>query len=647
MIGLTTVILAGCQKQEVLTDVPVPQPLPTPEPEKDYVLADLALSLPSSYAGTRLAGSVTQDGNNWRGIKNLTLIPFTKMGEVELGDKPTYYEEGEIGKDFDNTTTSPLSSDNIRYRYYNKFYLKHGTASFLTYGKVNSSSEDNEPATNGALQVIVGNATPTSAIPVSTTVTPDNLTFRLKPIHGAATAPEKGIFIADYMTHIAQAEATVGSVSYKWATAGNPDDANDNLKKLKNLYEGFINKPINISNGDTDIMAGSAANVKAYLNKLYADLCGGDYAAFEDGTVEKAIVDNIKSRISAEQITVADVSQLTVSHDADHKVTALGVCDNYPSDMGLPDGAAVLRWVTKTDGTEGFEPQIETTLAAPISGMGRYTYPAELYYVGNSTIKTKNTEVSVSDYDGKSDWSAVVGLYTDGSAVSSNTRAVAIEKMMQYGVARLCGTVKAKTNELSDADGTPITVGDETFEVTGLIVTGQHPVGFDFKPETADDGNDHESFLYDSKLSNSEIYLYLSTSESPEFQTLLLQSKERENVNVILELKNNGADFKGENRGIVFSGTKFYLVGQVKLDNGTDTGVADGEKEDVDKRVFTQDHTTTLGMSIETLAHAYNVMPNVMTDRLQVSVTIKLNWTESTPSKVVITEEGEEDDEGE
>ena len=72
----------------------------------------------------------------------------------------------------------------------------------------------------------------------------------------------------------------------------------------------------------------------------------------------------------------------------------------------------------------------------------------------------------------------------------------------------------------------------------------------------------------------------------------------------MLELENRSdKNFKGED-GIVYKGTKFYLTGIIKLSESSNKS----EKEDVNKRVFTQDHTTTVKMTVQTLAHAYNVM---------------------------------------
>jgi hypothetical protein len=324
--------------------------------------------------------------------------------------------------------------------------------------------------------------------------------------------------------------------------------------------------------------------------------------------------------------------------NATKKVTSLGACDNYPSDKNLPDGAAALQWAKKSDNTYGFVPQIQTTTMSNVSSMNRYTYPAELYYYGNSLIKTSNTEVPEAAYSGKESWAGIVNdLYTSGTVISTNTKAVAIVDPMQYAVARLQATVLAGVNPLpTGEEKVTVTVGDTTFPVTGLIVSGQYPVNFDFTPKLDGASEDNEHFVYDSYLGSDP--LYLTTEKTSPFYTLVMQTHDYEDVTVILELENRSdKDFKGES-GIVYRGTKFYLAGKVELSHGDATAVDVSERDDVSNRVFTQDHTTIITMQVSSLAKAYNVMPNIQSGRLEVGVDINLKWVQATPQTIVFKE---------
>lgn len=579
------VILAGCQKQDVMTDTPSPQP--SPEAPATYVLADLALSLPSpSAAGTRLDESVVQaGGKSFRGIQRLTIVPFSKQGWIGLDDQPSYAEIDHLYVD------NFMTGNNEKLWYYSKVYLKHGVASFLTYGQA-TLPVSYQKKEYGSL-VLKLEDTKVPEVPEKMTVTPANLNFELEPIYDVrdgenhVVTPSEATAIADYMTSIAQAQA---DESHTWANSEN--------EKLKPLYENFVAK-----NGESfDVLAGSAANVKAYVAQLKAKL---ESYVFDEGSSELAIKTDIISRIDNEMSAACNV--------------------NYPGNRNLPDGAAVLQWCAKEDGTYGFVPQTQTTTIAPISGIYRYAYPPELYYFGNSQIKTSNTEVTTADYRGKPSWADIVNTsYTFGNAVTPNTRAVAIKDPLQYGVAQLQATVKATTSSMTDAktpEANTVTVGENTFLITGIIVSGQFPVNFDFTPQYDGASDDNEHFVYDSQLGNH----HLTTTATAPFRTLLLQTHVGEKVKVILELQNNSnTDFTGENNGIVYQGTKFYLLGEVTPPQG--------------KPVFKQDEITTMEMKVKTLKHAYNVMPNIQSGRLEVSVEINLKWTQATPQTIEFEE---------
>ena len=647
--GMAAVTLTGCQRQDEVTETPATEP--------SYVLADLALSLPPSPAGTRLDPGVTSGGDatNFRGISSLSIIPFTKQGKIVKSDKPSIIEISGVVPDF-----KKIDNDNNKelYSYYEKVFLNRGVASFLTYGQ---GAKTGKPA-NVNDKVFYGSLIPKVAgvemtyIPDRLSVTAGDLSFELETIYNEIDettkklkAPVEAKAIADYLTYIANAP-------------GWKDDGNNNLKAL---YGSYINS---MDSGKYGVIAGSAANVKAYVNELYTklqDLKNTD-ANFAKGQPARTIADEIQKRIlgigftqfivvtNTDDDNTDDDNTDDDNTDDDNKVTSLGdtpddiaIYDNYPSRRHLPDGAAVLQWGKIDENTFGFIPQIQTTNTANVSSMNRYTYPAELYYYGNSLIKTSNDEVPDSKYSGTSEmsittWKDVVDkLYTSGSVVSSNTKAVAIVDPMQYAVARLQGSVQAVTTDgkLKDKEGNDVSLmnGEEnSFKVTGLIVSGQYPVNFDFTPKLDGASEDNEHFVYDSYLGSNP--LYLTTSGTSPFYTLVLQTHDYEDVTVILELENNsGMDFVGEN-GTVYNGTKFYLAGKVEPSNGKANDVDASERDDVKSRVFTQDHTTIMRMKVKSLAEAYNVMPNIQSGRLEVGVEINLKWEQATPKTIVFEE---------
>lgn len=599
-------VLTSCQKQEDVSEVT--------EPAKTYVLADLALSLPASTAPrTRMTSDVTQSNGNFRGISKLSIIPFTSSGKVGLDDYPSYYSSG-------NTYQDLMANDQDaeqRYFYYQKFYLNRGVKSFLIYGQAAQTTDASPKTKYGSLLTNVGGVK-TSEFPNRLTDSPSALNFELEPIYpyDNTTVPTEATLLANYLTQIANTKALDGSWSWK----------NTNNVQLKTLYQSFINQDVNNTQSEVfDVIAGSSVNIKAYVEKLRADL--NSLAPQHDiGTVERSIIDGVRSRLTSYSQKL-NGKLLSVSTDVNGRID-LGVnFSNYPANIGLPDGAAVLQWTELENGTYAFVPQTEATTLASISGINRYAYPAELYYQCNSTLRTSNDEVPPGDYTGKN-WPQVLDMYTSGTAVSSNTKSVAIEETMQYAVAHLSAQVSATDGTLKDGDHHDITIGANDFPITGMIISGQNPVGFDFKPETAETGEDREKFVYDSYLRDQNGgTLYLTTTQTDAFHSLVLQTKERENISVILELRNDSQQtFKGLS-GYVFPGTKFYLAGKIVLPTNNIT-------EDYQKRVFTQDYTTTVGMKVETLAGAYNVMPNIQSERLEISVKMDLKWIQAEPESV-------------
>ena len=108
--------------------------------------------------------------------------------------------------------------------------------------------------------------------------------------------------------------------------------------------------------------------------------------------------------------------------------------------------------------------------------------------------------------------------------------------------------------------------------------------------------------------------------------TLVFQTKDGENVRFALEFENNsGQDFMGAD-GIVFKGTKFYMVGSIE--------VPIGQTDDWKKRVFTKAYTTQGTVRISSLKQAHTYLPDLLDPRLEIGVKLIPNWILSTPTNV-------------
>ena len=418
-----------------------------------------------------------------------------------------------------------------------------------------SKPSSNNPAINGKL----------SDLPTIRTNT-ENITFSLSSIHSnPLDIDADATALADYMTTIANTEG--------WSTTTNPT--------LKSYYLDFIR-----SNGEGGgLMSGAAANIKAFVAALETLLTGSD-------DLSTAIKNNIEA---------TNISSNT-----------------YPRSIGLPDGAAVIRWT----GTK-FEVRTTSTTLDNINGINRYTYPAELVFFTDSPIKTSAEEVSKDTYqemNTSTPWATFLGQHYNGStAVNTNTKAVAVENPLQYGVANLQLTLTSMAATLRDAKDEPVANANMTnLPLTGVIIGGQHTVGHNMKPrgeQTDVDG----CFIYESTI----------TAETPikyKTNTLVLQSYDDEKVPVILELENQtGHAFTGKD-GVVYPNTRFYLIALIDP-AGKGTG-------DYAGRVFTQDYTTTMSMSVASLANAYTSMPDLLAPRLEVGVQVVTKWIQATTTNV-------------
>jgi len=112
--------------------------------------------------------------------------------------------------------------------------------------------------------------------------------------------------------------------------------------------------------------------------------------------------------------------------------------------------------------------------------------------------------------------------------------------------------------------------------------------------------------------------------------TLVLQSYDHKKVPVVLEFINNSdKDFYGLD-GIILRGTKFYLAGEIDP-----AEASSGATAATVGRVFTQDYTTTLKMRVTGLAKAYNVVPNLLSPRLELGIELVSQWASTTPEEII------------
>ena len=454
------------------------------------------------------------------------------------------------------------TEESSRVEGHNNYYVDHcflmpGTDRMLVYGK-SKPSPSADQTVNGVL----------SALPTVRTKLED-IRFSLTSIRNTTEVHTEAQALADYMTRIADSEG--------WSTTTDPT--------LKSYYQDFIHS--NAEGGG--LMSGSAAHIKAFVAALNTLLAG------RTDDVSTAIKNNIAA---------TDISSNT-----------------YPRSIGLPDGAAAIRWTKNEEkGKEEFSVRTNRTAFDNINGITRYTYPAALVFFTDSPICTSTAEVPKITYQNTTMlWSAFLeAYYTGPSAVRADTKAVAVVNPLQFGVANLRLTLTGMIANIKDAKNNAVTNASmSTLPLTGVIIGGQHTVGYNMKPQGEQTDVDGR-FIYETNITTE--------TAGKSINTLVLQSYDNEKVPILLEFQNDTAyPFTGKD-GIVYPGTRFYLIGMIDP-----AGQGTGAYAD---RVFTQDYTTTMSMVVSSLANAYTCMPDLLAPRLEVGVQVVTKWIQSTTTNV-------------
>ena len=597
------------------------------EPEYDgdgSVKASLAFMVSNAARNTtRMANAVVQEGENtYRGINILAMTPFAIDGET-FADNGWKIVNTDVSA-LQLGDVSPVGLTTPTFYLYNNYSMTIGVNAFLVYGRAGT---DNVTVPSG----VNSKAYLGSLVLPENLTTPDlaNMRFSLESISPQST-PVEAELLAGYLTSIANTSG--------WSSSTN--------LKLQEIYLFFTGQ----QGAESMVIAGSSVNVVAHVNALLDKL---NQTTYENGTAEATLKESIKSNIEKTSYskTINETSYtMTLTFD-NHQLKGFDFI--YPS-IGLPDGAAALRWVkSETTSVYEFEPRIETTTLDNINNISRFSYPAELFYYVNSRIDTSNRTVGEEVYNSSPNWAAVCSQYQyQPGTVTIDTKSVAIHDPLQYAVGRLKMTMVAETTTETLKDAADISVpltnpetNEPSFPLTGVIVCNQHPVDFNFKPVLVNGVASHvdDRFIYDSQVKKSDnTYCYLTTTEESDIpSTLVLQTydtgegndkKGSEEVTIVMEFLNqSGQAFAGKNC-IIYPDTKFYLIGKVnplEAMSSTETPESKG-------RVFTQDHVTTVNTKVSSLANAYNVLPDLIGGRLELGVELVSSWVQAETTNVIL-----------
>ena len=536
----------------------------------------------NARVSTRMTAENTQNENNFLGLKDIEMFAFDNIpGKISQTSTRTI----RIG------TRNPLPSGPNDYRrIYSDIAIPVGTTNMILYAS-SIRTKTNKGKTNfeaGSLTNPYENFKDDAKPNLS------DFKFNLEAIHKNDEFDKYGQAILDRLNKIAK---TATSDGQKWSEIGREESANNDDKILNTLYNTFIK-----------LTAGSANSVNSFINHL-------------------------KAAIKSQGVNTEMANAIIAN--------CVEVSGEFPRDLSLPDG--VVR-VNFDDETNGFTFVTATAGTTPTSSdlidYKTVTYPSELAYFVSSPIKTSTSNISkIGELPKNDDWLAgKEGIWNEyDDMVKNNTLFVALQNPVQYGVACLKSSIKYASTTLEDnakkivssESNNTITVDDKSFPVTGILIGGQ-PAGvkWDFEPESATKPADFKYTIYDNDMNGGSNFTAKAENSTtlPYNYTLVLDNKDtsgatQSNVNVVVELQNNAADFYGAN-GLIPKGSKFYLAGTLDL---TASGVTKPSGSTVD-HVFVKDHTTVANFTIKDLKKAYNCIPDLRTSKINVGLAVDLSW---------------------
>ncbi len=606
-------------------------PNPTYNTETKSVTTKFVLNV-SSASNMRQATATVQKANNFRGMKDATLIglstgkastflaPFlgssTGFEVKKTYDLGTLYASGSVDNDpnIDNANSSshrvveltlPLKTDAM---------LVYGRAIPIT--KTVSSSSVIDKDENGFVEYNVSD-------------TPENTTFSLVSRMENTDAYTQCCDLAaailnrimksevsayDMSNPITRTNTTTGG-SYTqeaalpaltWRGIGSLDDnaiallapLQENLAKAYSVIRKTYSNTAAINSGSAASLCNMMKDVYAIaksvalatatnddeLNaqRLADEIIGrienyfnADDTAFPFKAVGKSSSTNtILYSLNAANIDISGFNLLV--DDTKYFPT-------FPKSFNVPEGVAQLDFTDYTTTGGGFVYKSASTSVslldlATVVDPTRYTYPSELLYFDNSLLRVTDTDKNPGDYpDGYSKWDANDSWsgWTTGP-VTSGTRSVAVKNNINYGVAMLQTTVAIDGSEFKDNHPAEenVTLSAEQigkFVLTGVLIGGQYKqIGWNYLSNSYAEANKN-FIIYDTKMASNGATVASSTA-TPNytlvFDNYTTETKQND-VYVALEFQNgNDVDIYGKG-GIIPKGATFYLAAKLTLGSNT------------------------------------------------------------------------------
>lgn len=569
---LASVAFTGCKNNDELGN----------DYNGEVVKTEFSISLPNQAVGNgprRLPSTTVQVSglSEFQGMTNITLVPFAKEAKLVAADNRLGANINLTDITADGASSTNTLNATSHATVYTDVSIPLTTASFLFYAKSRKSGNKEEV---GSLITNLNNTTQPA--------TPGDITFDLEPI----------------IASVGSDEATVASV-----TASGTKGAN---------LIAYLNAVLNATDG-TDTWrtynAGAALKAMCDAYKTMEAL-----SSFQVQRVMEDLYKSLKPLTASNTLAAAISAAITnasyATVDGSDNLTLASDLAGFPANIKLPDGAVRIVY---DDAVNGFRALTYNEYTADNNAqLNLYTYPSALWYYANSVIKTSNSSKKALYTDNSKTWQNILDAHEAAAAVNTLTRAVAINDVIQYGVARLDVTVKVNGATLDDnaTDAAHVPTPADGYTVTGVLVGNQKNVGFDFNPN----GTKIQT-IYDCSMTPASMVAKNGVASAAN-STLVLATPEgaapTNDVMIAVELQNtSGQDFVGVDGNIILKDAKFYLVARLAASSASVT----------QNQVFKQDYTTTANLTISSLKSAYSTVPDLRTPELELGFSVDLNWT--------------------
>ena len=659
---------------------------PTYDPETNTVTSQFVLNIASdtkSNNSTRSGATTVQaGGENFRGIDNTLLFAFQTNGKgfvdatFAAAAAANRYDLGIVA------AAGSLNNDGSNSHRILELAMPTGTDAMLFYGKAIKSSTDKDEE--------VGKVT--YSIPASTAT---GFSFALNNrIAGNSDKYEHAAqILAAIMTKIVNVSGTYTVVKADYPSwSGSDGDVLTSTWKEMNpgakpggqgrtlspleeiLYKAFHALT---TYGTNELRGGSANAIHTTVKDLYSVTIKVASATptspYEE--LAKHLAQQINTQIT-NYFTSSATEAITGFKGVDNIKSAMGTgtsswnndwndvnsaeLSGFPTIFNIPEGAAQLDYTASTNTFSHKHPGVSLLDKSTSPTPDAYTFPAELMYYCNSGVRTSNKEKTSSEGypNGVANWDDNTKWDSDwtGTSVTSSTRATAMTKNVNYGVALLKATVSIKEGltalednraELNPGESNQsFTPSNIDFAWTGVIVGGQPAtVDWQFLPTTTS----FDKLVYDNQVAGdaagTAVPKTAGSASAPNYTILFdnyTTTATQNKVRVALQFVNNGDDFWGRDN-LVRKGQTFYLVAELdptgkaipaaNWDTYYQVPPLDASGVSTKTtRVFVQDYMTTANFLIDnnsttkSLQNAYVTIPDLRSSQLSFGLSVDLDW---------------------